>query len=281
METSEEKGQADTIRSNPLQGGERYYFSTPEERAAMEPYRERLARDGYVIIQDQLSPRHLDELAAEFDRLHASTMLGDGEFAGYNSKRVYNILAKSSLLNALVLHPTPLAMAEAHLDDQILLSTATSVELHPGETPQTLHRDDDYYPIPRPHLPLSLSTMWALDDFTEENGATRIVPGSHQSTVTAADAHQSIPAEMPRGSVMLWDGSLLHGGGGNHSQGRRLGLIVLYIRAWLRAQDNMYLGIPGEVVRGLPRRLQYLMGYWVVNNFLGMVNNHSPLRALR
>ena len=280
MDDSGRNGHVDSLGPNPVAGGARYYFSTAEARASAEPHVEALRREGYVILRDQLPPEKLEALAADFERLEGAAAMGRTDFEGMKSKRVYNPLAKTRALDDLILHPAVTAIAEAYLDDQIQLSSATSVNIHPGETPQTLHRDDDYYPLPRPHIPLSVTTMWALDDFTEENGATRIVPRSHLLTGKESVPPQSIPAEMPKGSVMLWDGSLLHGGGGNPGQSPRLGFIGLYSRAWLRAQDNMFLSIPREILRELPRRLQYLLGFWVTNNFLGVVENRSPLRAI-
>lgn len=94
--------------------------------------------------------------------------------------------------------------------------------------------------------------MWAVTDFTAANGATRVVPGSHReprSPVPFEDL-PSIPAEMPRGSVLVWHGSLWHGGGANTTTTRRLGVAMNYCAGYVRQQENQQLGIPLDVVHG-------------------------------
>ena len=167
--------------------------------------------------------------------------------------------------------------AVALLEDQIQLTIASSVNLLTGETAQAFHRDDGYYPLPRPHVPLVVNTMWAIDDFTAENGATLILLETHLTADPDPPKDvQPVSATMSAGSIVLWDGSLFHAGGSNETDAARLGLTVIYCRAWLRQQENQFVGVPPSLVKALPRQLQKLIGYWVANNLLGFVENGSP-----
>jgi ectoine hydroxylase-related dioxygenase (phytanoyl-CoA dioxygenase family) len=163
------------------------------------------------------------------------------------------------------------------------LSAPTGIEIAPGEKPQILHRDDSIYPLPEPHPEVVLNTMWALDDFTEENGATRLVPGSHGRPIAEqpqSDDDASVIAAMPAGSVMFYVGSIWHGGGANRSDKPRLGVILEYVSAWLRPQENHLLAVPREVARTLPERLQELLGYNIFPPFMGYVDGRHPRRVL-
>ena len=252
-------------------------FSTEQERATAAPELTQLKRDGYVILPRLIDQAKVREVAAEFDRLQADTPMGDSEFGGYSTQRIYNLVARTRVLDELILHPRVLALIEAHLEDQIQLSIASSVNLLGDETAQAFHRDDGYYPLPRPHAPLSMNTMWAVDDFTAENGATLLLPGTHLIADLEPPVNmQPVSAEMPAGSVMLWDGSLFHAGGTNGTTAARLGVTAIYCRAWLRQQENQFVGVPPSLVKTLPSKLQKLIGYWVVNNLLGYIDNASP-----
>lgn len=257
-------------------------LSTAEERDAVSAPLAQLREDGYTIFHNLIDERTLDEIKAEFVRLHADTGVGDSEFGGYTTQRVYNLVARTRSLDPLYLHPQILALIEAHLDDQVQLSISSSVNLLPGETAQEFHRDDGYYPLPRPHIPLSMNTMWAIDDFTADNGATLLIPGTHRSGEShpRGDA-KPIRATMTAGSVLVWDGSLFHAGGANQTDRPRLGVTNIYCRAWLRQQENLFVSVPPQTVLTLPRGLQKLLGYWVVNNLLGYINNASPLSFLK
>jgi ectoine hydroxylase-related dioxygenase (phytanoyl-CoA dioxygenase family) len=123
--------------------------------------------------------------------------------------------------------------------------------------------------------------MWALDDFTEENGATRVVPGSHRWTDRMAGPDDAtVPAVMPAGSVMFYVGKIWHGGGANRTDAPRLGVILEYVAAWLRAQENHLLAVPRDVVATLPERLQELLGYNIYPPFVGYVDGRHPRRYI-
>ena len=168
------------------------------------------------------------------------------------------------------------------LDPGCLLSSLSSIAIGPDETPQPIHADDQLMPIPKPHPPTVCNTMWALTDFTEANGATRLVPGSHrdQSPDFGRD-YPSIPAEMPRGSVLVWHGSLWHGGGANTTPERRVGLACNYCAGYIRQQENQQLGIPPAVAKRFDERLQRLCGYSVYSGLIGHIDKHDPIELLR
>jgi ectoine hydroxylase-related dioxygenase (phytanoyl-CoA dioxygenase family) len=124
--------------------------------------------------------------------------------------------------------------------------------------------------------------MWALTDFTEANGATRVIPGSHlrDHSPTFGEHYESIPAEMPRGSVLVWHGSLWHGGGANSTQQRRVGIAMNYCAGWIRQQENQQLGIPRDVARGFSPRLRELVGYGIYSGLIGHIDKRTPARVL-
>ena len=138
------------------------------------------------------------------------------------------------------------------------------------------------YPIPQPHPPVVVNTMWPLDEFTQENGATRFVAGSHQwepGRRQAGDDPISV-ATMSPGSAMFYLGSLWHGGGANRTSRPRLGVILEYAAAWLRSQENHCLAVPRKTVRQLEPRLQELLGYNIYPPFVGYVDGSHPRKAL-
>lgn len=254
-------------------------LSTEAERAEASGAAEALARDGYCVIEEALDDQQLTALRVEVDRLNLQTPASASSFGGFDTRRAFNLLGQSRGFNPVAAHRQVLAVVETHLEDQIQLSETSTVTLGPGQVSQVLHYDDGCYPMPRPHLPLMVSAMWAVDDFTEVNGATRVVPGSHllAEVDTAAD---TVPLEMPAGSVGLWDGRLVHGGGANNSSAVRRGVAVLYARAWLRQQENQYLCLAPEVVAGFGRDFQRLLGWCLYGPHTGIVQGRDPKHLL-
>jgi len=239
-----------------------------------------LDEHGYAVVEDLLPEPHLSAARQDMRRVLASTPEGRNSFEGAHTKRVYALFAKTRVFDAPATDPLVLGVLDRVLG-HCQLSAPTGIEIGPGETAQILHHDDAIYPLPRPHHEVVLNTMWALDDFTEANGATRIVPGSHLWAHEQPDASTpSIAAEMPAGSVLFYVGSVWHGGGANTTDRARLGVILEYLASWLRPQENHFLAVPADVVATLPERLQELLGYNIRPPFMGYVDGRHPRKFL-
>ncbi len=240
-----------------------------------------LDRDGYSVVESLLAG---DEAAAVRNGLREvldRTPLGRNDFEGYQTRRIYALFAKTRAFDALALHPLLLGVLDAVLGPSYQLSAPTGIEIGPGEKAQGLHMDDGIYPLPRPHPEVVLNSMWALDDFTAENGATRVVPGSHRWTDRIpVDPDETVTVTMPAGSVLFIAGTLWHGGGANRTDRPRLGVLLEYAAGWLRQQENHVLAVPREVVATLPERLQELIGYGIHPPFVGYVDGRHPRRVL-
>jgi len=186
---------------------------------------------------------------------------------------------ESTISSHVAVHERVLPIIESVLDRGCLISSLSSTDIGPGEAAQPLHADDQVIPLPRPHVSIICNSMWALTDFTIDNGATRLVPGSHRcdrSPQPFGEPVEPRAAEMPAGSVLIFDGSLWHGGGANRSPERRLGLAVNYCAGWLRQQENQQLGIPIEIARGFAPRLRKLVGYGLYRGLIGHIDRCSP-----
>jgi ectoine hydroxylase-related dioxygenase (phytanoyl-CoA dioxygenase family) len=239
-----------------------------------------LDEHGYAVVEALLPERELVAARHDLRRVLAGTPSGRNPFEGARTKRVYALFAKTRALDAAATHPLVLGVLDAVLD-HYQLSAPTGIEIGPGEVAQVIHHDDAIYPLPRPHGEVVLNTMWALDDFTEANGATRIIPGSHRWVEERPDATTpTVAAEMPAGSALFYLGSVWHGGGANTTDRARLGVILEYVASWLRPQENHFLGVPLETARQLPERLQELLGYNIRPPFMGYVDGRHPRRVL-
>ena len=251
---------------------------TNEEHAA------RIAREGWTIVEDAIAPDLVDRLVAAIDQLHAelSVQPAANIFEGVHTLRVYNLLARGKVFEEVPVHARVLPIVERVLDRGCLVSSLSSITILPGETAQPIHADDQLIPLPKPHVPLVCNSMWALTDFTEENGATRLVPGTHASdrSPNFGEDHVTVPAVMKKGSVLVWNGSLWHGGGANQSSARRIGLAMNYCAGWMRQQENQQLGIPLEIAKGFDARLRKLVGYGLYMRLLGHIDKCSPVDLL-
>ncbi len=238
-----------------------------------------LSEKGYAIIACLLSGQEADAINAALSPLQEATPYGDNDFTGLRTRRVFNLLAKTRALDQALLNADILHLVRTALGPSIQLSIASTMEIFPGETPQAIHQDDAYFRLQRPHPALVLNTMWALTDFTEANGATRLVPGSAHFTRPVSVDEPSLAAEMPKGSVLLWDGACWHGGGANLSDGVRFGVSLNYCRGWVRQQENQYLAIPHALARTLSPELLKILGYDNCE-FVGFVDRRHPLQML-
>lgn len=252
-------------------------LSGHEERALASKHIRALTEFGYAIVEGVLSHDKIREVATEMDRIHLNTPMGKTDFEGLKTKRIYNPLNKTRSIDALCTDTRILAVIEGYLQDQIQLSSVTGITILPGETAQTLHRDDSIYPLPRPRPPLMVGTLWAIDAYSHSNGATRLIPKSQNSLSHEEPARSSVTIEMTRGSVLLFDGGLWHGGGANESPSQRRAFSLSYCCAWLRQQENAYLSIPLETVRTVSRPLQCLLGYTTASIMLGQVERGNPI----
>lgn len=259
------------------------------------PHLERLQRDGYSIIEDFLGP---DELRAVREALapHLDRHAGRNNFEGHRTERVYALVARGAIFERITEDPRVLALLDRLLQPGYQLTASQAIRILPGETPQPIHYDDQFYPVPRPRPAISISTIVAVDAFTAENGGTEILPGSHAMSdaevagiydgfdadaPTRADLESRlVPVQMPAGACVVFQGTLLHRGGGNRSTAPRLAFSNQYCEPWARTQENYFLAIPPQIARRFSPRLQTLLGYHIWPPFMGHVSALHPRKAL-
>jgi len=254
---------------------------TSEQAAStIEDHLASIADRGFTVLPGAIDPALCDEIADDLLRLEhrLGIVPAANLFEGVHTTRIYNLLAHGPLYERIPLHPNVLPLVERVLDPGLLISSLSSIAIGPGERAQPLHADDQLIPLPRPHPPVICNTMWAVTDFTEENGATRLVPGSHRfdQAPNPLEPHETVAAEMEKGSVLVWVGSLWHGGGANRTGRRRVGIAMNYCAGFLRQQENQQLGLDPATVRRFPRRLQELVGYSVYNGLIGHIDKRHP-----
>ena len=241
---------------------------------------ESLHRDGFAILENYLSADDVATKRADLERILASNPTGRNDFEGFSTQRIYAVFAKTRTFDAQAIDPLINGVLEKVLGPGFQLSAPVGISIGPGEKAQPVHRDDGVYPVARPHRELVVNTMWALDDFTEANGATVVIPGSHKWVDQQPTGSEDVVrAVMPAGSVMLFVGSLAHGGGANTTDKARLGVILEYCAGWVRPQENHILGVPKEIVKDLDPKLQELLGYSVLG-LLGNVDGRNPKKYI-
>jgi ectoine hydroxylase-related dioxygenase (phytanoyl-CoA dioxygenase family) len=231
-------------------------------------------------VEGLLPPDELAAARASLADVLAATPEGRNDFEGFKTQRVYALFAKTRAFDGPATDPLLLGVLDRVLG-HYQLSAPTGIQIGPGEKAQFLHRDDQIYPLPLDYRDVVLNTMWALDDFTEANGATRLVPGSHRWTDRQPGPDDEVvQAVMPAGTVLFYVGKIWHGGGANTTDRPRLGVILEYAAAWLRAQENHILAVPRDVAAELPERLQELLGYNIYPPFVGYVDGRHPRRYI-
>lgn len=246
-----------------------------------------LAADGACIVDDLADIDVLDRFQAEIAPYVEATKPGPDDFSGHNTRRTGALVARSPSARTMVMDPLVLGTART------VLAHAASIQLHltqvigigPGAPAQPIHRDQwafDFFPFPAGYE-VQCNTIWALTDFTEQNGATRVVVGSNRlEDKLRFDVADTEPAEMARGSVLFYTGSVYHGGGANRSDATRVGVNITYNLSWLRQEENQYLAVPLEVARELPDELLRLIGYQRGAYALGYVGDlMDPIAVVR
>ena len=253
--------------------------SSPEDIAKL------LDEDGCVVIADLASPQTMDQIRAELEPYLTATGGGNTDFLGETTQRTGALIARSPTARSLITHPTIIDTLDLVLGDhastfQIDLTQLGTIG--PGELAQMIHRDQ--WSFDRYHFPTGfeaeVATIWAVTDFTEESGATRMVVGSHrwEDDPNEVDPARSSPAVMTKGSVLLYTGSIFHGGGANTTKASRIGMNIGYSLGWLRQEENQYLACPPEIARTLPEGLLRLMGYQRGSYSIGYVDDmREPL----
>ncbi len=241
---------------------------------------------GYAIVDDVADSTTMDEIDAESHPYIEASSVGRDEYDGRFTRRTGMLVARCPTARRLVMNPLVVGAVRSFLDH------VTSVQLHltqiisiaPGETQQKLHRDQmafDFFPFPADYH-VQCNTMWALTDFTADNGGTHVIPGSSAVGDDAGLALPEAQVEMRRGSVLFYDGKVFHGGGANTSDGYRKGVNITYSVGWVRQEENQYLSCPQDVAVTLDDELLKMMGYQEGAFALGYVGDQQdPLAFLR
>ncbi|HXC51110.1 MAG TPA: phytanoyl-CoA dioxygenase family protein [Candidatus Limnocylindrales bacterium] len=249
--------------------------------------RDAIAEFGCAIVERLVSERDMAAAREELSPWLEATDIGPDSFSGFHTRRTGGLIGRSAACRDLVMHPKVTDVVSG------VLSHATSWQLHltqviaigPGEAGQVIHRDQwgfDFFPFP-PGFEVQCNTMWAMSDFTEANGGTRVIPGSNKfEDRLEFTPEQTEATEMPVGSVLFYTGSTYHGGGANRSDAVRYGVNITYALSWLRQEENQYLAVPQDIARTLPDELLRVMGYQRGSYALGYVDDlRDPLTVLK
>lgn len=239
-----------------------------------------LLREGYVILENLLAPSQVRNIADELEPHFQATPRCIGDFHGWKTTRMNALLTKAPSTRSLLLHEAIWPAVEALLKpacDYVQLNLVQATRVHPGERAQVPHRDEEMWPCAKHGVPWIINVIWAIDDFTEENGATRLWPGSHLEGLDRfVDPNASVAAAMASGGACVFMGSLTHGAGANASGASRTGIIVSYCLGWLKTYENQYLAYPPAAARTFGRELQDLIGYRIYRPNLGAWNGQDP-----
>ncbi len=237
-----------------------------------------VAEFGCAIVERYLVEA-TDHAKLELEPYLSRVPTSRGSFTGLSTRRTQRLVVKSLATHELITDPLiQSALREIFRGEAYhhQLHFTEAVRIEPGQPAQSLHRDDGPFPFKHPSPPSVINTIWAVDDFTEENGATRIVPRSHLwSDERRADPRQALPVVMPRGSFLMMDGAVHHGGGENRSARSRTALLLGYSLGWLRPLENPQLAVPPEIAKSLSRELSDLLGY-KTHGFLGNFEGTQP-----
>lgn len=239
--------------------------------APAEEILDAVERDGGAIARGFLAPEVIDDLvqeltphldAVDWCNSESGDVVGE-EFFGRRTKRLHGLPARSKRIADILTHPLFHAMSDRFLKPrcrEVRFSTGELMALGRGETDQVLHRDADswlHFPQPRPEILVSVNV--ALTDFSADNGATVVVPGSHRwDPARKARPEECTQAVMPRGSALLYTGNILHGGGANRTDEIRIGLYCGLLLSWLRPLENHLITNGVEALRAQPEAVRRL-----------------------
>ena len=239
-----------------------------------------LSENGCAIVREREGSAHMEQLHAELQPFLDEAPRGRTDFAGHVSRRRNNLLSKSPACQQMAIDPLVLEVCALILGpycNRFRLHVTSLVELLPGEIRQGIHRDGGIYPIRHPAPPMTLAAFWAYTEFTAENGATLVAPGSHLwAHERKPEDHELVQAVMPRGSVLLYTSSVWHGSAANRSNAVRTGMALHYNLGWLRQEENQVLSAPPDVAKKFPERLQRLIGYDFGGPYLGFIEQGNP-----
>lgn len=238
-------------------------------------------RDGAVIITGLMPNNEVEELHKELDVLFQQAPFCQGLFYGNNTKRLHSLVAKSENCRKMVMHNLMLEIMKRVLEgfcDKIQLNLTQGIQIWPGEKAQVLHRDDSMFPFKTKPFEFMVNAMWAYSEFTKDNGATIVVPGSHkwEDKNRIPKSSEITQAEMKPGEVLVYLGSLIHAGGENRSSSPRTGIAISYCLGWLRQSENQYFAAPPPIAKHFAKELQDLLGYCVQRPNLGMYEGNEP-----
>lgn len=234
----------------------------------------RLDHSGYAVVPRRLGEEALAAAQAEIGDLLTGADWGAG-FDGSRTRKVWALLARTRCMDRAALDPVTLDVVERIIGPGAQFCMTYATQVHPGQDAQTLHYEQGIYPLPRDR-DVMVTAIWALDDFTADNGATLVIPGSHQRAQGKPSGSEAVPVEMAAGSVLLFPGRLWHGAGANTSTRPRLAVVIDYAQPWLRPCEAHTLSADPGQVRRLPRRLQELLGFNQPTPYLGFINGRHP-----
>ena len=228
-------------------------------------------RDGGLIVESFLSDDLLARLRQEVAPLISKKTPGSTteglwtEFHGEQTKRITGLPTVSPAWVELLQDEAYRSMGDRYLGaNEYWLNTGQLICIGPDETPQMLHRDELNWPRAMRDEEITVTAIFALTDFTEENGATVIAPGSNhwEGALPEVPEGTTCQATMPAGSALLYSGKVIHGGGANTTRDEwRVGLHAGFCCGWLRAEENYQLTVPLDVAKTLPPSVQYLLGF--------------------
>jgi hypothetical protein len=232
----------------------------------VERYASDVKENGFAVMEGAIERDLLKAIFAELERLEDVRPGGDiapGPFTGFVTRRWFDLLNDGEVWQDVATHPWVLQVLPRVLGDEFLLSTMGSAVIGPGEQAQDLHVDDGVYRFPRPHPNLVCNTMWALSDFTADNGGTRLVAGSNRwdHDPVPGETYETVPLEMPAGSIAFVVGTCYHGAGANVTDDTRWGLTINYCNGSMRQQENLMLGVRPERMLAFPPELQDILGF--------------------